>query len=85
MASGTPLLTTKVGGMPEEYYDYFYFFDEESTEGIKSSLEKIINFNETQLRDKGFTARAFAVKNKSYQYMTSTIIDFLGDSINGDF
>lgn len=84
MASGTPLLTTKVGGMPEEYYDYFYFFDEESTEGIKSSLEKIVNFCDKQLRDKGISARAFAVKNKSYQYMTSTIVSFLGDSINGD-
>lgn len=84
MASGTPLLTTKVDGMPEEYYDYFYFFDEESTEGIKSSLEKIVNFSDKQLRDKGISARAFAVKNKSYQYMTSTIVSFLGDSINGD-
>ena len=84
MASGTPLLTTKVGGMPEEYYDYFYFFDEESTEGIKSSLEKIVNFSDKQLRDKGISARAFAVKNKSHQYMTSTIVSFLGDSINGD-
>lgn len=84
MASGTPLLTTKVGGMPEEYYDYFYFFDEESTEGIKHSLEKIINFSDKQLRDNGIAARAFAVKNKSYQYMTSTIVSFLCDSINGD-
>ena len=84
MASGTPLLTTKVGGMPEEYYDYFYFFDEESTEGIKHSLEKIINFSDKQLRDNGIAARAFAVKNKSYQYMTSTIVSFLCDSIKGD-
>ncbi len=84
MASGTPLLTTKVGGMPEEYYDYFYFFDEESTEGIKRSFEKIINFSDKQLRDNGIAARAFAVKNKSYSYMTSTIVSFLGDSINGD-
>lgn len=85
MSSGTPLLTTKVGGMLEEYYDYFYFFDEESTEGIKSSFERIVNFSETQLKDKGISARAFAEKNKNYQYMTSTITDFLGDSINGDF
>lgn len=85
MASGTPLLTTKVGGMPEEYYDYFYFFDKESTEGIKNSLEKIVNFSDKQLRDKGIAARAFAIKNKNYQYMTSTIAGFLGDRINGDF
>lgn len=85
MVSGTPLLTTKVGGMPEEYYDYFYFFDEESKEGIKSSLEKIVNFSDKQLRDKGDSARAFAVKNKNYQNMTGTIVSFLSDRINGDF
>lgn len=84
MASGTPILTTKVGGMPEEYYDYFYFFDEESIEGIKRSFEKIINFSDKQLRDNGIAARTFAVKNKSYSYMTSMIFRFLGDSINGD-
>lgn len=84
MASGTPLLTTKVGGMPEEYYDYFYFFEEESIEGIKSSFEKIINFSDKQLRDNGIAARAFAVKNKCYSYMTSAIVSFLSDIINGD-
>ena len=84
MASGTPLLTTKVGGMPEEYYKYFYFFEEESIEGIKYSLEKIINFTDKQLKDKGNAARDFAVKNKNYRYITRKIADFLADSVNGD-
>lgn len=84
MASGTPLLTTKVGGMPEEYYDYLYFFDEESTEGIKLSLDKIMSSGDKQLRDKGIAARTFASNNKHYQYMTNTIVRFLSDSIDGD-
>lgn len=85
MASGTPLLTTKVGGMPKEYYDYLYFFDEESIEGIKYSLEKTISISDKQLKDHGLAARTFAVKNKNYHCMTSKIINFLSDSINGVF
>ena len=84
MASGTPLLTTRVGGMPEEYYDYFYFFDKESVEGIKNSFEEIIKLSDKQLRNKGTTARTFAFKNKNYRYMTSMIVKFLDDSIGGD-
>lgn len=84
MASGTPLLTTKVGGMPEEYYDYFYFFDKEGIEGVKLSLEKIVNYSDEQLRDKGIAARAFALNRKNYRYMTKAILDFLGDNVDGD-
>ena len=84
MASGTPLLTTKVGGMPEEYYDYFYFFDKEGTEGVKLSLEKIANYSDEQLRDKGIAARAFALNRKNYRYMTKAILDFLDDNVDGD-
>lgn len=34
MTSGIPLLTTKLLGMPEEYYEYVYLFDDESVEGM---------------------------------------------------
>lgn len=85
LASGTPLLTTKVGGMPEEYYEYLYFFEEESIEGIKRAFEKTINISDSQLRDKGEAARMFAVKYKNYHYMTNSIASFLGDNIKGDF
>lgn len=84
MVSGTPLLTTKVGGMPEEYYNYLYFFDEESIEGIKSSLEKIVVHSDEQLQNKGIMAREFAVNNKNYLHMTNIIVNFLGDNIGGD-
>ena len=85
MASGTPLLTTRVGGMPKEYYEYLYFFDKESVDGIKESFEKIIKLSDEQLKKKGAAARNFAIENKNYHYMTKMIVDFLNDNIvNGD-
>ena len=33
MASGTPVLTTRLPGMPKEYYPYVSFIDEETADG----------------------------------------------------
>lgn len=38
MASGTPVLTTKVGGMLEEYLKYIYTIEDESIKGISTAL-----------------------------------------------
>lgn len=84
LSSGTPLLTTEVGGMPKEYLNYVYLFEEESTDGIKKSLEKIVNLSEETLKNKGVLARTFVINNKNYKCMTHTILEFLFDTIIGD-
>ena len=43
MASGTPLLTTKLPGMPEDYYPHVYFFEEESVQGYADALKKVLS------------------------------------------
>jgi len=69
MVSGTPLLTTKLPGMPTEYYDYIYLFEEETTEGYESKLKELFNISEKDLEEKGAKAREFvlAVKNNNVQ------------------
>ena len=42
MVSGTPVLTTRLPGMPMEYYPYVYFIEEESADGIAAAKEKEI-------------------------------------------
>ena len=34
MACGTPLLTTKLPGIPDEYYEYCYTLDDETVDGV---------------------------------------------------
>jgi len=43
MASGVPLLTTKLPGMPEEYNDYVYLFDDESVQGMRKTLDYLLS------------------------------------------
>ena len=77
MASGTPILTTRVGGMPKEYYPYFYFIDNESEAGICNAIEKIINLPEEELELKGKKAAEFANNYKNYLVSTKRVLEFL--------
>lgn len=80
MVSGTPVLTTKVGGMPEEYYDNFCFIDEETPEGIARTIDTALQ-NDEHLVQLGSKARSFADQEKNYLVMTRKILDFLMNKV----
>lgn len=77
MASGTPLLTTRVGGMPEDYYPYFSFIDDETTAGIAQAIETILAQDEDTLDKMGKRAKNFADAEKNYLSQTKKILTFL--------
>lgn len=77
MASGTPLLTTKLPGMPEDYYPYIYLLEDETPEGAATALKAILSTPLSQRREKGRAAREFVLKNKSNLTQAKKIIDFL--------
>jgi glycosyltransferase involved in cell wall biosynthesis len=65
MASGTPLLTTLLPGMPEEYLPYVYVLRDESPEGIAAELDTVLALDSRQLHCKGKEAKEFALKRKN--------------------
>ena len=77
MVSGTPVLTTRVGGMPQEYCDYFYFIEDETSKGLAHAMEETLWLPEDELVQKGESARRFAAQEKNYQAMTKKILTFL--------
>lgn len=76
MSSGTPVLTTKLPGIPDDYKDHLYWFDEESVEGMASKLETILSNTDTELVLFGKKAQEFVVNNKSNIVQGQRIIDF---------
>ena len=80
MASGTPVLTTRVGGMPQEYYPYVYFIEDESVEGIARVLTKCASISQEELDYMGKAAKEFVLK-KDYRAMTNEIVSFLNGQI----
>lgn len=77
MASGTPLLTTKLPGMPTEYYPYVYLFEEETIDGYADAIKRALAHSEVEQIEKGRKAREFVLSNKNNIYQASRIIDFL--------
>lgn len=77
MMSGTPLLTTKLPAMPNEYYKYVYCIDDESIDGIKNTLIEILKKTDEELSEKGSEAKTFILKNKNNIKQAEKIINFL--------
>ena len=82
MASGTPVLTTRVGGMPTEYYDYFRFIDDETPAGIAKAVEDAFALSDAERTQLGECAKEFAAREKNYKAMTQKVLDFLKSQIN---
>lgn len=83
MATGTPLLTTRLPGMPQEYNDYVYLFDDETVEGYRNKLNEIFALSPDELSQKGSRAREFIHSRKNNVLRACSILEFLkGSSIN---
>jgi len=77
MASGTPMLTTRLPGMPLEYYDYVYIVDDESVEGFCSALTSVLSQSKSTLHEKGKKANKFVLENKNNVTQSSRLIRFI--------
>ena len=81
MASGTPLLTTKLPGMPVEYHQYVYLFEEESIQGYADALKKVLSEPNDNLHAKGVQAKNFVLQNKNYVTQAQRVLGLLKDKI----
>lgn len=75
MVSGTPVLTTKLPGMPPEYYPYVYLFDQETVEGYKAKLSEILSLPDECLVEKGRLAQKFVKECKNNVMQSKRILD----------
>lgn len=75
MASGTPTLMCRLPGVPEEYFKYVYLFDDETLEGFKNTIERILSKPEKELSDMGHSAAMFLLNNKTSEKQLLKILN----------
>lgn len=80
MVSGTPFVTTKLEGIPEEYGNYIFFTEYKDEEIIKK-IEEILKKDEKDLELLGNKARKFVIENKSAVKQVERINEFLKNNI----
>ena len=77
MVSGTPVLTTKLPGMPMEYYPYVYTIDDETLSGFIRTLKLLFAKSNEDLQYIGKLGKEFVLKNKNNYIQASKIIDLI--------
>ena len=80
MASGTPVLTTVLPGMPKEYYPYVNFIREESPQGIADALKTVLASSDDELFAQGCRAREFVLKERNNVVQAKKILAMLCSS-----
>lgn len=81
MASGTPLLTTKLLGIPDEYFKYVYFFENEDIDEMSKTIENIMKKPKEELEIMGERAQNFIKKNKMIDCQIKKIEFYLNNLI----
>ena len=77
IVSGTPFLTTRIAGIPEEYYKYLYVINDYSVASVKQKIEEVLAKPQSELDDFGQQARQFVLENKNSEIQAKKIIQYL--------
>lgn len=77
MASGTPVLTTRLPGMPEDHKPYVYFIEQEDAQGIKDALQKVFLHTPEQMHQFGMRAKDFVLREKNNVVQAEKVLRFL--------
>lgn len=82
MTSGTAVASTRVGGIPKEYFDYIYPIDEFDANGIKKTLNHLLALDEHLLEKKGEDSKKYACSDKNFINQGNKIACFLRENVS---
>jgi glycosyltransferase involved in cell wall biosynthesis len=65
MASGTPVLSTHLPSIPEDYEPYLYWIDDDSIAGLRAAIGRVLSLPPRERSLKGRRAAAFVRETRS--------------------
>lgn len=77
MLSGTPVLTTKLPGIPAEYDQYLYYFEGESVEAMAGKLTEILSMDYACCLSRAKAAQQFVMSQKNNVTQMQKLISIL--------
>ncbi|MGB3223292.1 MAG: glycosyltransferase [Desulforhopalus sp.] len=79
MITGRPVLSTRLPGIPNEYFRYLYVIDDETPEGLSNLFLRLKAISADQLSAFGAVAKSFVMNNKNELVQGRKIINFLNN------
>lgn len=74
MVSGTPIVTTRLAGIPADYEPYIFTFDDETVEGFSKTLDTLLQRSDEDLRSFGRTAQRYIIENKNAKVQVERLL-----------
>ena len=81
MMSGTPFASTRLPGIPDEYFNYIMPVEDYSAKGIAETVNHILNLSEKELKKKAEEAKGFVSREKNNIRQGEKIVDFLKEIV----
>lgn len=77
MSLGTPLITTNLPGIPNDHYPYIFLFEDDTVEGIKRSLIKVLSKDPEELFSFGMRSKQFVRSEKNIKVQAEKLLRIL--------
>lgn len=77
MATGIPVMSFRLGGIPDEYLKYIIEIEEENEESISEAIKKVLCMSEIEKKELGEKAKKFILKNKNNKVQVKKILKFI--------
>lgn len=77
LSTGTATLITKLPGVPNDYFDYVFTINPETSEGFSGKLLEIYKLPLRELHEKGLKGKEFVLKYKNNVEQVKKIIDII--------
>lgn len=79
LLSGTPVVSTRLPGIPDEYFNYIYAFYGQDADSIGNTLDDILRINYNALLAKGKAGHDFVMNEKNNIVMARKIKNFINN------
>lgn len=83
LASGRPVLTTRLPGIPPEYEPYLAFVADESPHGFADAIDRLLGMGDDALARVGDAGRKFVLENKNWDRQAARLSDFVSGITGG--
>lgn len=82
LATGKPVLSVDIAGIPEQYFNYMYKLDSLSVEDILSGIRSVTDAPKNVQNVRGQKGREFVLKEKTSCVQARKILDFIAEKCN---
>lgn len=76
MVSGNPVLSCRIGGIPDEYFDYLIEMESTSPQDIASAIKRVAEMTQQQQTELGQKGKNFVLDNKNNIKQAEIILKF---------